>query len=425
MSANRKSATSPSTQTLGQPATNVPVDNTEIWTTVTKHRRNRRKKNGSPSLLSLSRNASTPNSQSTPATPAPQAVIDASAYSHILRAIFDRAPFEALLVLRQGCKGFCDLANSHLARHLVITDDIVKSVLGGVPPTFFLPNGEYKDYWLDKCTGTRIIDIGDGSHRKNDMGYSAEFLDHMLSIDWAAGLSRVETLRFHCDGCRRLSPHISPTLIVYTKAAMTAFKNDRDLRGFDFPPSVNKIVVNVPWSGRDKNHTYRGLFFSSDADYVVVFVETNFYATPRHVRPNILRPLPGAYAAGFKVTHKSNRPRPRSITLVRLPSDILFRKGEDLTAEECHVSATDYLRGRLDKLVDADILSVTKVDEIIGNVTFLSGADYRATVTHRHPAVVSPSRVARVVHTSTLHPDCGLISLPRGGGRPDNLLRRL
>ncbi|BEI80153.1 hypothetical protein CcaverHIS002_0106820 [Cutaneotrichosporon cavernicola] len=397
MSANGKSATSPSAQAWGQPDTNVPVDDTETSTTVTKNHRNRHKKNSSPSLLSLSGNASTPNSQPTSATPAPQVVIDASAYPHILRAIFDRAPFEALLVLGQGCKEFHDLANSHLTHHLVIASNIVQSARGGVPPTFFPPNGQYKDLWLDegafyppydswldKCTRTRIIDVGDGSRRKNDLDYSDQYFDDLLNIDWTARLSGVETLRFHFDRSHRLNTtHISPTLIVYTKAAMPVFKNDRHLRGFDFPPSVNKIVVNVPWCVRDKSHAYRGVFFSSAADYVVVFVETNLYAPPRYVRPNILRPLLGAYAVGFKIAHNSSRPGPRSITFVGLPSDNLFRKSEHLTTEECCVSATDFLRGRLDKLVDDDILSVPRVDEIIGNVNFLSGADYRATVSYR------------------------------------------
>ncbi|BEI87958.1 uncharacterized protein CcaverHIS019_0106760 [Cutaneotrichosporon cavernicola] len=321
MSANGKSATSPSAQAWGQPDTNVPVDDTETSTTVTKNHRNRHKKNSSPSLLSLSGNASTPNSQPTSATPAPQVVIDASAYPHILRAIFDRAPFEALLVLGQGCKEFHDLANSHLTHHLVIASNIVQSARGGVPPTFFPPNGH--------------------------------------------------------------APELASSTLATVRGGLPVFKNDRHLRGFDFPPSVNKIVVNVPWCVRDKSHAYRGVFFSSAADYVVVFVETNLYAPPRYVRPNILRPLLGAYAVGFKIAHNSSRPGPRSITFVGLPSDNLFRKSEHLTTEECCVSATDFLRGRLDKLVDDDILSVPRVDEIIGNVNFLSGADYRATVSYR------------------------------------------
>ncbi len=57
-------------------------------------------------------------------------MIDASAYPHILEGIVDHAAPEVLLALRATSHPLKERADAHLARHVVLRDDVLSPFPG-------------------------------------------------------------------------------------------------------------------------------------------------------------------------------------------------------------------------------------------------------------------------------------------------------
>lgn len=82
-------------------------------------------------ILGIRGPATFTSSLSPPTTPPlPAAMLDSSAYPHILDGVVDHAAPETLLALRATCRSVRVRADSHLARHVVLRDDVLSPFPG-------------------------------------------------------------------------------------------------------------------------------------------------------------------------------------------------------------------------------------------------------------------------------------------------------
>lgn len=222
--------------------------------------------------------------------PSSGTALDAAFYPHIMETILRQAPHAVLVAFRGTCRRFRDLADQHMAHHIVHHPHEISSGGGRMPavsnPSLVpIPRSLAEKLYPN----TRFLEV-----KAHDCANTP--------VSWSEYMRNVEVLRLHMTGFpANLRSDISPRTVVYTTSTMTDVTIDgcRSLVMPDrkLPPSTARVVVNVPWTASDTKHYYGSSLFSHTNECVVIFVARPLAAIKTvENQPDVLKPLLRAFA---------------------------------------------------------------------------------------------------------------------------------
>lgn len=308
-------------------------------------------------------------------SPAREVIITASSFPHIMDSIVSYAPYRALISLRATCRDLKDRADEVLMHHVVITAKGIKHPLGGLPAFYPDITANFTSRSQKLLAHVRVLDI---SCSQETVIAATNALIALIATS-----AKLDTIRFDCTKCpcsgggcvQRWPGGSSPRLVSilscarYCSPCGNPYLNAR---------GVSRLVTHIPYASDDTLASGRMFAFASVTEYVVIYRKQ----TPG--RPEMLQPVLREYCEEMHRTRKFGV----GLTIVDLPiGDRIFEwdgeneiptRNRDIATRRAH--AIGYLWNKLISLQHQNPITEAEMNAIIGNVQFVTRAEYRRSM---------------------------------------------